>query len=803
VLKRVPLAFAGDPFQTLNPTGFDWGSLQANYHEKIVSGLDKSSMGKLEFNYQELSYNYRSGKFIVGLCNLLQLLRGILFDAKDLRPQHTWFDADSSMPAFFDVQDPLCEQKLRDQTELVIILPCQEGEEEEYVRQDKFLQGLATSEVDIRNFLSPMRSKGLEFSRVVLYKFGNECSAKYPHLFSPLLTGEAHPEDDDESLPLKYFLNRLYVAASRAKNRLIIVDDEEGIETLWNRTSLKSLDNLLKTYHHSSTLGWSVDSINYVQSGEEENWTEDRDDPLVLAEGFHATGLTERDAYKLRLAEANYLRCGQPATAKLCKAERLEIEDQFSKAGELYLELTKTSKALECFWSAGDLTAIASNTKFADTPEQRAASFFLGKHNTNESLGFLKFLLEQIKGPARLKISWDPQWKRVLDRCLESNLEDLDENNAKNLHFVMRELEKEGLSPSDRDKYAELASIAKQYGHAVQLWESRESGPPMKRVYWAAKARVSSYPDNLQWFKKTAENKLIVDEWKRNQKIPLSRNDAPIVLDALLDHGNYEDAVTVLQAHPEEEFLFRSYDEMKRRPLHAQQGAVGMLLIEKLADNGKWKEILDLFNDKNLKKPVLGVFAGVLAREVAQSRDFRQTSHEIRNAVGSLLKKLFIDSPWDGIVSMRIAGAAIENAYKIIDALEFYEGVWKKVRIPAGKIDVDYAVARWVKSKLRLAELLEEEGQRIKAGKHRSEAESVCRSRLGINKDNIPDSPEFDVDETHIVTLTSDVPSPKIDPEVRAALLDLHRIGRTPDELARIFSLPADVVEFIIAGDRQ
>jgi hypothetical protein len=33
-LKRVPFAFAGDPFQTLNPTGFRWGAIKSSYVEK-------------------------------------------------------------------------------------------------------------------------------------------------------------------------------------------------------------------------------------------------------------------------------------------------------------------------------------------------------------------------------------------------------------------------------------------------------------------------------------------------------------------------------------------------------------------------------------------------------------------------------------------------------------------------------------------------------------------------------------------------------------------------------------------------
>ena len=802
-LKRVPFAFAGDPFQTLNPTGFEWESLQANFHEKIVAGLDKAAIGKLEFNYQELSYNYRSSKFIVGLCNLIQLLRGILFDEKDLKPQQTWFDTDSSMPVFFDVNDPLCEQKLRDQTELVIVLPCQEGEEEEYVKGDTFLNDLATSESNIRNFLSPMRAKGLEFSRVVLYKFGDACRRNYPNLFEPLAEGKPHAENKDASLPLKYFLNRLYVGASRAKNRLIIVDDAQGIATLWNNETIKSLEFLLKRYRHSTRFGWSTDDINYIQEGVEDNWTQDRDNPFLLAEEFHNAGLTERDPYKLRLAEANYLRSGQPANAKLCTAERFEMEHQLTRAGDLYLELNKREKALECYWAAEAFKKIAESSRFNNTPEQRAVSFHLGEHNETESYRFLQFLYEQVQGPARLKIAWDPRWKKLLNECLDSILRNLKEADAKKIYSLVKGLEKEGFSPSDKAKYAQLAYEAKEYKDAVNLWEQSDRNPEYISYYCAAKAQEATYPSSLMWLERVKDYNLIAEQWKANRKKPLDKNAIAIILSAFLERGDHENALTLMQDHPEEECLSKFYAVAKKKSLHSHREVVGKLLIRELSGNGKWKEIVALFSDKGLSQKTIGVFSGVLAVEIARSREFRQTTLENKNAIAILLKKLFIDSPWDGNVPMRIAGAAIESAYKIIDALEFYEGVWKKERISVPKPEVDYAIARWVKSKLRLAVLLDEEGKRSGAGKHRSEAENVCSSRLGINKDNIPEEPEFDVSETLVALETENVNTSAVSHDVRNAILDLYKIGRTPHELTKIFPLDLDVIKSIIEAERQ
>ena len=52
--KRVPFAFAGDPFQTLNPTGFNWSAMQASFHDNIVQKIDGS--GKLKFKFPRIVF---------------------------------------------------------------------------------------------------------------------------------------------------------------------------------------------------------------------------------------------------------------------------------------------------------------------------------------------------------------------------------------------------------------------------------------------------------------------------------------------------------------------------------------------------------------------------------------------------------------------------------------------------------------------------------------------------------------------------------------------------------------------------
>jgi hypothetical protein len=89
-LRRVPIVFAGDPLQTINPTGFRWDTVKADFHERFCAVLDPRRRAKVELSYCELRFNYRSNPGIVGFCNLIQLVRSCLLDISDIHPQEAW-----------------------------------------------------------------------------------------------------------------------------------------------------------------------------------------------------------------------------------------------------------------------------------------------------------------------------------------------------------------------------------------------------------------------------------------------------------------------------------------------------------------------------------------------------------------------------------------------------------------------------------------------------------------------------------------------------------------------------------------
>ena len=268
-LERVPIAFAGDPLQTINPTGFRWDAVKADFHERFCANLDPRRAGHSPtISYHELNYNYRSNPGIVRFCNLIQLLRAALFDDSNVRPQSAWWIDATVQTVWFTPDNHQTANQLQQQPELVKLVDCHEGDENAYVAKHPTLQILDQEPEGVyRNVLSPTRAKGLEFSAVVVHGFGDSA----PPDILRMLDEEEDELSPEARLPLEYFLNRLYVAASRAKDRLIVVDSSASRERFWRfATDPHVLDRLISRTRRKEI--WEP-AVATLVDGTEDAWT--------------------------------------------------------------------------------------------------------------------------------------------------------------------------------------------------------------------------------------------------------------------------------------------------------------------------------------------------------------------------------------------------------------------------------------------------------------------------------------------------------------------------------------------------
>ena len=248
-------SIAGDPMQTLNPTGFDWGTIRAMFIEEMKDEFTQSELTEI-VKESKFHRNYRSQEHLVQLNNGIQHHRskvtgvnGIIMKAgrpplrfkpflvcidnhEDKELLHNILKAsgkakNKAIIITWSTDDHDLERLLEDDEDLSPIWIEFKGEDfstEKGVRS-KFLIHSASS------------IKGDEHDAVILYKFLSNPDAR-ENLRSMLSPYEdLKRANDDERIAVAYAFSRLYVSLTRAFSHIVIIEDKEGYD-FWKNTKL-------------------------------------------------------------------------------------------------------------------------------------------------------------------------------------------------------------------------------------------------------------------------------------------------------------------------------------------------------------------------------------------------------------------------------------------------------------------------------------------------------------------------------------------------------------------------------------
>ena len=770
--KHVPFAFAGDPFQTLNPTGFNWSAMQASFHDNIAQQIDGS--GKLEFNFQELSFNYRSSEQIVKLANLIQLLRAVLLNLKRLRPQLCWTRGDIVNPVWFRHDDASCKGKIREQEELVIIVPCQENGELEYVQNDDFLSSFALQNEQIsRNILSPARAKGLEYDRVLLYRFGDEANKRLPELLQDISKPDSSPPEIEQGIAWEYFLNQFYVAVSRARKRLFIVDSDEAWQQFWTFTEPKKQSQFLELYKNNEE--WSLEDIGGIAPGDDNSWSADRDDPLELAQQWREQGLAQRDPYQLNLAKSNFERAERPEDAKLCEAKAYEFSEDFIKAGDSFKALGKADDALRCYWAGeGSDAVVGLVLKFpeiANDPRFLAANAIKRDKNTADQITAVLAALEKVD-----PFSNDPgestDWRWFSKKFIPKVSETIESSNWESQDWkslvkrVVAVLHRLSISSIVHPDLARLHYLVGDWETAIEHWE--EHSPAQgKEPDWLIRARAQKepYPKNIPFLARLGDHKAALAAWRSadsgiSQETPINQ-----ILKSAIQVPDVDAVRDLLPACDEVSIILETTQVENREVIDKLNGAIPVAIVQWLEADSKWREIVDFateqktphkqLNDrlstlKIMRDQAVTIAAGV--RVLARSERLAREKPESQRTISEFLKQSLVVNnnvrqkqqtmkEVHKFVDMEEVGAAFERAFRLTFALEYYEqcfqgGVVNRL-LSLSPEDVNFAKRRWLRCKRRLGE---QGGPRSE--RHMNEAEQKEREwRLPI--DNEPQYPNL------------------------------------------------------------
>lgn len=532
-IKRLPFVFAGDEFQTLNPTGFSWESLRSYFTEKLCefTGLsDKINELRIP-DPIELSENFRSTKQIVKLANRVQLLRASRFGEYS-KPQKPHFSNEGNYIYCVKPNDKFNFEKMK-QKQVILIIPAADGESIESFINNTPLKGQISfdkkgvpQEITI---LNPTQAKGLEYPNVAV--FGFQANKEYESLsIKKLLEWFYKPtEDSIGDIDLKYQVSNAYVAVTRASSNLYIIDDFND-SSFWSfafnhedpilerlikglqEDMIKSLSNSRKQYWNEEELGWidyipdldiTDENLSYLRSEEHKNDLENR------AEALH-------DPILMRRAACIHKGAGNKEDEARCKAKALNYEEDYLGAAEEFEIAKMYDDAVENYWlelsRKEDKSLINKISRLQDYTHNQKMKLCVQCSNMNfrefkiAVNDTLKYFSERNEDLSKINA-----WQYVLNYMLKLIM-NKKEKGAKELPMVIESCAKLNFHDINISNL-NLGFLAYNMGdldNAIKLWETIDRNQRPQN-YFIAKIKTVSYPESIEFYEGTKD-----PNWKEN-----------------------------------------------------------------------------------------------------------------------------------------------------------------------------------------------------------------------------------------------------------------------------------------------
>ncbi len=755
-LQSLPFAFAGDPFQTLNPTGFHWSSVQASFDAEVLTALDPAEQLKLTINFQELAFNYRSCPPIVQFTNLIQLWRHVLFNIHELQPQTPWQQGNFPEPQKFILNQNITLKELGAYIkDTIIIVPCEEGEEVAYVQGDEVLSEIfpqqmssrdgeiannnrqpTTDNQPIKNVLSAIAAKGLEFKKVILYKFGEACHRSVWNL---------KDKDIDQKVKVEYFFNKLYVAASRATERLFVVDSEKGDHQLWHHASDEALLQVMVKYARARQR-WE-ESVRTIGIGTAKTAQELReDDPGAIAQEFETKGLNSHNPGLLRRAKQFYSDLGDTAKANFCEAWALRFEGQFKEAGHHFLQLGKADEAWDCFWQGmcwSELVTWYNQYPDSKTAEHPLPIFMVAEPQDVEALNnFSQFVVNNLPliNSNQQLTTTNKQWKKALDEYGNRiqallNVPDLKLNEWQEFGKVL-----EALDFGGDNGFNQLAAAcfyrAAIYEQAVRIWEA--CGETQKLEYNRAKARLLGIPERLEYLEKAGETDSIIAEWEKAGQ-PRDRRWIQYVAPALETKHQYQRAFVVYIWLDE---LVKVKECFESASQGSHQIKLLTILLQYFYRNQYWNDAIEAVDkyvptvrgSERQKADLKFDFIYELA--CSELKPDGLTKEHRKRYVKFINEQILSTSDWSHYLLMQQMGVALEKIGSLVETLGFYE---QFVAHPEQELR-QFARERWIATKKKQEDYARSQRQLDKASKTHSEMLKKARNWT-IPQQSVPVDP--------------------------------------------------------------
>lgn len=743
-IPYIPIAFAGDEYQTLNPTGFRWDTLGAWFTEKFIFALDPDNKMGIKINLKNLNQNYRSLAPIVRFSNRVQLLRAARFGIDGIEPQETWKDNEGSDVVYYQHNDANFWNNVPENT--VLIVPADDNASvEKYI--EKNLSTRITLDEDGTpqeiTVLSPTEAKGLEFECVAVYGFAGDCP---DGLLSPF-TASRWNDSSSVEIPREYFINKVYVSVTRARRLLIILDDFRQIgdrkrDFFWNfaiESDHTIFPSICKTKYYKNKWKNSA-SLTTMFPGHPDLLTGYKETPSEkkeLAFNLKKKGLDENNSGLLRQAAVKFKEAKIMKEVEECHAEAFRLEKRFLPAGDRFVALGHFEKAIDCYWKKADREGWKEIAKLTHVNDIRVRfSELLVSSKT--SYGDVKSKLQEVFNEEVAKLKMDSSaWQEAITALLKKlNIKDTNEGKEALTEFMRLcvEIHQKGLDFS----FKPLMEKAEKYQWFDFINQTLENLPhkikekyvdyekKVKEYDIRSKADSLPYPENLRYMVKIPDYEKCLQEYRENKDQSLNAESLSIVLDAMISQNDATDLEWILpliqnvDKYREAEAKFRK----KNEAAWADKCHTMSIVATIHHYNGPPLEYEPFYSSNAHSKETILAITRTIAR--------RSITGELGQKVYDFLKLEYIDRDFETLRLLHVSeeiwmeiGTAFERAGHFINAIKFYEKA-EEYSKTSKKIEFQ---KRWIACKRRYAD--RRHADKFKKASAKREAEEKGKS-IGI-----------------------------------------------------------------------
>lgn len=245
---RHHLILAGDPQQTINPTGFNWNSIREMIRQMVNVDVEKWKQHEIAKPF-DITTNFRSTAEVVHIGNTVlkqsrfyrqethvdQKPSGTNLGAKPLVIPLEVIDDEHLDELFFD-------PKLAENRQNIVLAS-------DFVQMKKCIKDLAagrmarSDEIDDHRFETIVQVKGREAPAVALFR----PSWQVKEEDAPFFTKKADYDlragmNKATSVKIRFLFNQFYIAVTRAEHSLLIIEERHRIESILHPLFGKSVD---------------------------------------------------------------------------------------------------------------------------------------------------------------------------------------------------------------------------------------------------------------------------------------------------------------------------------------------------------------------------------------------------------------------------------------------------------------------------------------------------------------------------------------------------------------------------------